>query len=68
MMRLVLVVLDEGEAVMARIDVEEAGLERLVVIIADAEAENVAVEGDLRIDITRLHNDVAEAEIAGAKP
>mgnify|MGYP003693810657 CR=1 FL=1 len=36
--------LDEGEAVVARIDVQEARLERMRVVVGEPEAEELAVE------------------------
>ena len=66
----VLAGLDEGEAVMARIEMQEAGDERMIVIIGEPEAEHVAIErhqlvdGLARIDV---EHDMAEAERAGAE-
>ncbi len=40
---------DEGDAVMARIDVEEIGREGLQEVIAELEAEDVLIERDLPV-------------------
>ena len=46
----VLAGLDEGEAVVARIEVQEARDERMVVIIGQPEAERVAIERHQLVD------------------
>ena len=66
----VLAGLDEGQAVMARIEMEEARDERMIVIIGQAEAENAAVKLHQLVDglaAVDIEHHVAEAERAGAK-
>ena len=59
--------LDEGETVMARVNVQEARRIGLRVEIAQAEAEDIFVEvGDL-VDALDMHDDVAEPERPGAE-
>src|SRR5437763_474422 len=43
--------LDEGEAVVARIDVQEARLERMRIIVREPKAEQIAVERHNLIDL-----------------
>src|SRR5437763_13653082 len=63
----VLTGLEEGEAVVARIDVEEKRLERLEDVIAQAEAKHVTIErNDIVEPLDRKHC-VAHAKRAGAK-
>src|SRR5262249_34258605 len=59
------------KAVMARIDVQEARLERMRVVVGEAEAEDVAVERHHPIDLVDaldVEHDVAEPERPGAEP
>ena len=66
-MHLALARLDQGEAVMARIDVHEAGRERIVVEVGDAEAQDVAIERQHLVDALDHHHHVADAERPGAE-
>jgi len=59
--------LDEGDAVVARIDVEEIRRERLGEIIAEMEAEDVLVERQDVADLLAVEHGVAHAERAGAE-
>ena len=52
---------------MARIDVEEARRERVVVVVAQFEAEHVAIEIDHLVDPLDGHHDVAQPQGPGAE-
>src|SRR5690606_5846223 len=57
----------QGEAVMARIDVEEIGLERIVIEIAQTEAQRIAIEGERLARALDVQHHMTEAERAGAE-
>ncbi len=59
--------LDQREAVMPRVDVEEIGAKRLLHVVAEPEAEQIDVERHHRIDILDRQHGVAEAESTGAE-
>ena len=59
--------LDEGHAVVARIDVEEVGRERLGEVVAEVEAEDVLVERQDVADLLAVEHGMAHAERAGAE-
>ena len=59
--------LDEGDAVVARIDVEEVGRERLGEIVAQLEAEDVDIERNDVVDLLAVEHGVTHAERAGAE-
>src|SRR5262245_42125415 len=59
--------LDEGNAVMAWIDVEEIGRERPQPVVADPEPEHVLIKCHHVGDALEMHHDVAHAERTGAK-
>src|SRR6516162_890918 len=59
--------LDESDAVMARIDVEEIGRERAQPVVADLEFEDVLIERHHLGDALEMHHPVAHAERAGAE-
>ena len=66
----VLAGLDEGEAVVARIEVQEPRDERMIVIIGQPEAERAAIERHQLVDGFRgvdIEHDMAQAERSGAK-
>ena len=67
MMDAVLAGLDEGEAVVARVEVKEIGLERPHEIVAEPEAENIGVERHDVIEPLGREHGVAHAERAGAE-
>ena len=58
---------DEGDAVVARIDVEEIRRERLGEVVAEMEAQDVAVERQHVVDLLAVEHGVAHAERAGAE-
>ena len=58
---------DEGHAVVARIDVEEIRRERLGEIVAELEAQDVAIERQDVVDLLAVEHGVAHAERAGAE-
>src|SRR5262249_24991603 len=59
--------LDEGDAVMAQIDVEEIGRERAQPIVAHLELEDVLIERHHLADALEMHHHVAHAERTGAE-
>jgi hypothetical protein len=62
--------LDEGEAVVALIDVQEARLERMRVIVSEPEAKDLAVERHHAIDLLDaldVENDMPKPQGSGAK-
>lgn len=59
--------LDRGEAVMATVEMKEERLERAQRIVAEAEAEQVDVKGQYRVERPDGQNGVAEPERSGAK-
>src|SRR4030088_261923 len=59
--------LDQSEAVMPRVDVEEVGAKRLLHVIAEPEAEQVDIERHHRVDVLDREHGVSQAERAGAE-
>src|SRR5262245_9120712 len=59
--------LDEGDAVVARIDVEEIGRERAQPVVADPELENVLIELHHLADALEMHHHMAHPERSGAE-
>ena len=59
--------LDHGEAVVARIDVEEVGDERVQNVVAEPEAEHVLVERHRRLDLRHVEHAMADPEWTGAE-
>ena len=59
--------LDHREAVLARVDVEERGTERPLHVVAEPEAEHVAVEPHADLNFLDGDDDVTHAERPGAK-
>src|SRR5215475_636146 len=62
--------LDEGEAVVARIDVQEARLERMRVVVSEPEAEEIAIERHHAIDLLDaldIEHHMPEAQRPGSK-
>jgi hypothetical protein len=59
--------LDEGDAVVARIDVEEIRRERLGEVVAEVEAQDVLIERQDVADLLAVEHGVAHAERAGAE-
>src|SRR5262245_56116841 len=66
-MQAVLAGLDEGEAVMARINMAEIGAERLENVIAQAKSQDAPVERRPVIDALDREHGVPHAERAGAE-
>src|SRR3954467_14455202 len=58
---------DEREAVVTRVDVAEIGAERLEDVIAQPEAEHVAIEGQHIIDTLHREHGMAHAERTGSE-
>src|SRR5262245_13833818 len=58
---------DEGDAVVARIDVEEIGRERAQPVVAYLEFEDVLIERHHLGDALEMHHHVAHAERTGAE-
>src|SRR5262249_22497759 len=58
---------DEGDAVVARIDVEEVGRERPRPVIAELELEHLLIELHHIGDALEMHHHMAHAERAGAE-
>src|SRR5579859_421690 len=67
MMDAVLAGIDEGKAVVARIDVEEIRLERFENVVAGLEVQNVGVEWHHFVEPLGGENGMAHAERAGAE-
>src|SRR5262245_18660988 len=59
--------LDEGDAVVARIDVEEVARERAQPIITELELEDVLIEGHYLRDALEMHDHMAHAEGTGTE-
>ena len=59
--------LDEGHGVVARIGVEEIGVERPQHVVGEPEAEHVAIERHRVIDVVHVQHDVTHAERSGAE-
>ena len=59
--------IDEGERVVARIDVEEIGLERLQDIVGRLEIEDLGIERHHRVEPLGGEHGMAHAERAGAE-
>ena len=59
--------LDRGEAVMAAVEMKEERLERALRVVAEAEAEQVDVKGQHRVERSDGENDVTEPKRSGAK-
>ncbi len=59
--------LDEGDRVVARIGVEEIGVERPQHVIGEAEAQHVAIERHRVVDVLYMQHHVAHAERTGAE-
>ena len=59
--------LQERQAVVARVDVEEHGAERVVRVVAHAEAEHVPVERHDAVDVRGAQHHVPHAQDAGAE-
>ena len=67
MMRGVAAGLDERDRMVARIGVEEIGVERPRHVVGEPEAEHVAIERDHVVDAFDVQHRVAHAERAGAE-
>src|ERR1700736_471693 len=67
MMHAVLAGLDQGQAVVPRVDVEEIGAKRLFDVVTEPEAKHVDIERHHGRDVFDRQHRVAEAERAGAK-
>src|SRR6266705_1947392 len=59
--------LDEGEAVVAPVDMEEERLEWLQAVVGQPEAEDVAIERDHLVEPLDRRDRMAHAERAGAE-
>ena len=59
--------LDQREAVMPRVDMEEVGAKRLFDVVGKSEAEHVDIERHHGFDVLDRQHGVPEAERAGAK-
>src|SRR5215471_5263405 len=59
--------LDQRQAVVAWIEVEEEGPERLEDVVAQAEAEDILIERLQLLDVLDVQHHVAHAERAGAE-
>src|ERR1700760_170806 len=67
MMHAVAAGLDQSEAVMPRIDVEEIRAKRFLHVVAERKAEHVDIERHHRIDIFNRQHGMSKSERAGAK-
>src|SRR5262245_29977068 len=59
--------LDQRQAVVARVDMEEKGLERLDHPIAEPKAQQIAIEGQQGIDMRHGKHGVAQTQGTGAE-
>ena len=69
-MHRVLAGLDESEAMMARVEMQEAGYEWMRIIVGQTETQRVAIERGHPLDRVRavdVHHHVAESQWAGAE-